>query len=617
MPSPLTMAQAMTAKSLFSGSNADASALIRRVTTEVRTLVDEAARLGAPGAADDPWGLRASLAAGRDLIQSGQALALPPSLSAPQRLFSTTATVPDALLGVGLTVELTHLACLRATSGGGEDEIRLSGVMADPAGNVSQLPLLDLGDFHAGVIKNNGGAGWLLASTESNAAIGLPQRWSVVLIVSERDNGGFPKFLTDLLGRLKQAIVERLSALASAGAGAALGGAIGTAAGGVFGAYVGFILGEVISGVIDLIKGWWEDDQLRPWTVVVVAESPFEDRQLLEPVQFSGLGGRYAGALDCRLQWRAAPAAIALAGAGLAVGDERLDVFTRTPGQELAVKPITLGVPRDWMRLGHFAASSPAALPTAAGFELLALDRNGCFDRLLSENGRMRSELLVATGPNRSTAAPALVSWGGARRDVFARGVDRQLWHWWSDGQGWFGPEPLGGHLVSAPAAVCWARDRIDVFAVGFDLALWHLWWDGKAWSVWESLGGVCTSAPAACSYAADELDVFVRGGDGAMFHQRWDGRGPEVVGANRLKPGAGWSGWRPLGGEFSGAPAAAARQAPAFEVKASSKPERFALPWPGRRIDVVAPGLDGALWHNAELAGRWLGWQSLGAPSD
>lgn len=617
MPSPLTMAQAMTAKSLQAGCDSEASALIRRVATEVRTLVDEADRLGAPGAADDPWGLRASLAAGRDLIQSRQSLALPPPLPATKRLLGSTVTVADELLGVNLAVELTHLACLQATAGGGDDEIRLGGVLVDPTGNVTQLPLLDLGDFHAGVIKNNGGAGWQLASAESHAALGFPQRWSVVLVVSERDNGGFPEFLADLLDRLKQAIVERVSALVSAGAAAALGGALGTAAGGALGAYVGFILGEVISGVVDLIKGWWQDDQLRPWAVEVVAESPFEDRQQLEPVQFSGFGGRYAGVLDCRLQWRAAPAAMALAGAGLAVGDERLDVFTRTRGQELAVKPITLGVPRAWMRLGHFAASSPAALPTGAGFELIALDRNGCFDRLLSENGRVRRDLLVATGVSRSAAAPALVSWGGARRDVFGRGADRQLWHWWSDGRQWFGPEPLGGHLVSAPTAVCWVPDRIDVFAVGFDLALWHLWWDGKAWSVWESLGGVCTSAPAVCSHAADELDVFVRGAEGAMFHQRWDGRGAEVVGANRLKPGGGWSGWRSLGGNFAGAPAAAARRAPAFESKSPSNPERFALPWTGRRIDLVAPGLDGQLWHNAELAGRWLGWQSLGAPSD
>ncbi|MEO3693150.1 hypothetical protein [Roseateles paludis] len=618
MQSPLSMAVAMSEKSLLSGHNADANALVRRVVAEMRTLIDAAATPGDTAPAEsDPFGLRASLAAGRRLVQARAPLALPPALPVTQQLFSRPAVEVEPLLDASLQLTLTHLACRRATAGAGDDEIQLSGVLVDPLGVVTRLPLLDLGDFHAGVIKNNGGTGWALASSASNAAWGLPQRWSLVLVVNEVDNGGFPEFLADLLERLKTAIVDRVKELVSAGVATTVGGAIGSLAGGAFGALIGYILGESIGHVITLLKDWWQDDQLRPWSIAISADSPFEDRVGLEPVQFSGLGGGYAGAVEVRLNWRAAPAAMALAGAGLAVGDERLDVFTRTPGQELAQLPITLGVVRNWLRLGRFAASCPAALATPDGFELLALDPNGSFEGVQAQQGRMTGSLLVAQGANQSAAAPALVSWGGARRDVFARGADRQLWHWWSDGQGWSGPEPLGGHLVSAPAAVCWGPDRIDVFAVGFDLALWHLWWDGKAWSAWESLEGVCTSAPAACSFAADELDVFVRGGDGAMFHKRWDGRGPGLAGARHLKPGAGWSDWRTLGGEFSGAPAAAARKAAAFEIETPRTPERFALPWPSRRIDLVAPGLDGALWHNAQLAGRWLGWQSLGAPAD
>lgn len=41
----------------------------------------------------------------------------------------------------------------------------------------------------------------------------------------------------------------------------------------------------------------------------------------------------------------------------------------------------------------------------------------------------------------------------------------------------WSGWESLGGTLTSAPAAVSWGPNRIDVFVKGTDNALWHKWW--------------------------------------------------------------------------------------------------------------------------------------------
>jgi Repeat of unknown function (DUF346) len=80
-------------------------------------------------------------------------------------------------------------------------------------------------------------------------------------------------------------------------------------------------------------------------------------------------------------------------------------------------------------------------------------------------------------------SAPAAVSWGSNRLDVFAQGTDKSLQHWWWDGSSW-GSESLGGALVSAPAAVSWGSGRLDVFAQGTDKSLQHWWWDGGGWDL-------------------------------------------------------------------------------------------------------------------------------------
>ena len=50
--------------------------------------------------------------------------------------------------------------------------------------------------------------------------------------------------------------------------------------------------------------------------------------------------------------------------------------------------------------------------------------------------------------------------------------------------------------LSGAPAAVSWGPNRIDVFATATDGSLRHKWWDGRRWNGWENLGGSLTSAP-------------------------------------------------------------------------------------------------------------------------
>jgi len=177
------------------------------------------------------------------------------------------------------------------------------------------------------------------------------------------------------------------------------------------------------------------------------------------------------------------------------------------------------------------------------------------------------------------TSSPAASSWAANRLDVFARGLDNQMYHAGWNGTSWSGWEALGGSFTSAPAAVSWGPNRIDVFARGRDNALWHEAWTGSAWSGWQSLGGVLTEAPAVSSWAPGRLDVFARGTDNGLWHIAWTG--------------SAWSGWQGLGGILTAAPGA--------------------VSWGPNRIDVFGRGTDAALWHIVWTGSAWSGWEGLG----
>ena len=106
--------------------------------------------------------------------------------------------------------------------------------------------------------------------------------------------------------------------------------------------------------------------------------------------------------------------------------------------------------------------------------------------------------------------SPAAVSWGPDRLDVFGLGTDNKVYHMFQDGdaKAWepaIGPEVLPGDQTfkSAPAVVSWGPNRIDVFAVGTDNQMYHKYWDGVSgiWepqAQWEPMGGTFNSAPRA-----------------------------------------------------------------------------------------------------------------------
>jgi hypothetical protein len=154
--------------------------------------------------------------------------------------------------------------------------------------------------------------------------------------------------------------------------------------------------------------------------------------------------------------------------------------------------------------------------------------------------------------------APAVCTWEPGRLDLFAVSLNSTLWHWWSTGGGWAGPEDLGGdNLTSAPAAVSWAPGRIDVFSRDDFGSLAHKWHEG-GWSDWEDLGGgEMTTAPTVSSWGPGRLDVFWLDHTTNMFHKWYP---------------ASWGGWS--GSEFQGG-----------VNNAMIRPE--AVSWGNNRIDV------------------------------
>lgn len=147
-----------------------------------------------------------------------------------------------------------------------------------------------------------------------------------------------------------------------------------------------------------------------------------------------------------------------------------------------------------------------------------------------------------------ATSAPAAVSWGGGRLDVFVRGRSGELYQNFREGR-WFNwrvPEPFRGIILrSAPSCASWGFERLSCVAlIEGDNAVWHFYWDGSTWAR-QSLGGVATSAPSVASPGRDLLAVFVAGERGQLFGRSW------VRGQ--------WSEWRELGGELRSAPACAA----------------------------------------------------------
>jgi glucose/arabinose dehydrogenase len=146
-------------------------------------------------------------------------------------------------------------------------------------------------------------------------------------------------------------------------------------------------------------------------------------------------------------------------------------------------------------------------------------------------------------------SAPAAVSWGGSRIDVFARGADNHLLHSWTDGGAWAPWQDLGGAINSAPAVTSSGVNRLDVAARGSGDAVYLKSWNGTRWSAWRSLGGPVASAPALRVSGPGLLTASAVGRDGRVYELLASATGivrswSNIARTSSSAPAAGVGGW-------------------------------------------------------------------------
>jgi len=133
------------------------------------------------------------------------------------------------------------------------------------------------------------------------------------------------------------------------------------------------------------------------------------------------------------------------------------------------------------------------------------------------------------------TCDPTVSSWGSGRLDVFTCDTSNHLAHKYWNGSSWSSWEggatiaDYGQTLTSAPAAVSWGSGRIDVFARDTNNNLIQKVYDSGAggWqnysqNGWYNLGGTLTSAPTVTSQASVSLDIYTRNSTNGLSHLKY-----------------------------------------------------------------------------------------------
>jgi hypothetical protein len=214
--------------------------------------------------------------------------------------------------------------------------------------------------------------------------------------------------------------------------------------------------------------------------------------------------------------------------------DGRLDVFVRGGDNALYHKSFDGGW-SDWEGLGGVLTSAPAVASWSRGrLDVFVRGTDNAlhhksFDGEWSDWQGLGGVL---------TSAPAVTSGAPGRLDVFVRGTDNGLHRRWFDGT-WTSEwdwDPRfddgrwsdwtyvawAGVVASAPAAVSWGPGRVDLFFKGITNYLAHAYYENNDYLGFEWFEGGLTSAPAVASAAQGILDVFVRGGGNALHYKSY-----------------------------------------------------------------------------------------------
>jgi hypothetical protein len=181
--------------------------------------------------------------------------------------------------------------------------------------------------------------------------------------------------------------------------------------------------------------------------------------------------------------------------------------------------------------------------------------------------------------------SPGVVGQGPSTTEIFSVGSDGKLYHTgWTLATGWWGPllvqnttpTPVITYpalLQGSPAAATGGLNSLDVFAIGVDGNLYHAWYEKNAsnvlqWNGMENRGGNgFVGSPSLVIHGPSNLEVFMIGTDGNLYHTNWIGGswfGPSSLG----------------GGNLVGSPSATAPTSATIEVAAMGSDGNFYHFW-------------------------------------
>lgn len=190
--------------------------------------------------------------------------------------------------------------CIDETDEVGADEIAVGGNKTNPDGSthlIKQFMIDD--DFDTGEKKTFPSNGRKFAEWNLVTNAEFPCVYGAVMVMAEKDDGGFHDFLVKLWKLVGDTLVKEIGKATGAAIGAAIGSAFG-GIGAVIGAAIGWLFGAIIGWLIDLFDN--PDDIVAVKTFLMglgaATKSYYEWAKLIGPstlskTDFNGDGGRY------------------------------------------------------------------------------------------------------------------------------------------------------------------------------------------------------------------------------------------------------------------------------------------------------------------------------------
>jgi CheY-like chemotaxis protein len=177
---------------------------------------------------------------------------------------SHQAVAPVKYTKVGLYLSSVH--CIEETDEIGSDHIALGGSYTSADGRTTtQVREFSVSkDFDEGETVHYGGK--LFAEWNILAGKQWPMAYSAMVVMAEKDDGGFAEFLQKLWGLVSDAVKSAVGKAAGTAIGTAIGGAFG-GLGAVLGAAIGFILGALVDWVISWFNNVDDLIAMKPLTL--------------------------------------------------------------------------------------------------------------------------------------------------------------------------------------------------------------------------------------------------------------------------------------------------------------------------------------------------------------